>query len=56
MIPSLTELEALSETGMYDVAAVKLELLSDSITPIALLRKLREKSSHVFLFESAEHI
>ena len=56
MIPSLTELEALRETGMYDVAAVKLELLSDSITPIALLRKLREKSSHVFLFESAEHI
>ena len=40
----------LSKTGIYDVAAVKQELLSDSITPILLLRRLLEKSSHKFLF------
>ena len=56
MSPSLKVLEGLSKTGIYDVAAVKRELLSDSITPILLLRKLLEKSSHKFLFESAEHI
>ena len=56
MIPSLSELEAIRESGMYDIAAVKQELFSDRITPILLLEKLREKSSHVFLFESAEHI
>ena len=56
MIPSLSELEAIRESGMYDIAAVKQELFSDRITPILLLEKLREKSSHVFLFESTEHI
>ena len=50
MSPSLKVLEGLSKTGIYDVAAVKRELLSDSITPILLLRKLLENSSHVFLF------
>ena len=44
MIPSLSELEAIRESGMYDIAAVKQELFSDRITPILLLEKLREKS------------
>ena len=56
MIPSIQELEKLERTGLDDVAAVKHEIFSDSITPIMLLRKLRKRSEHVFLFESAEHI
>ena len=35
MIPSIQELEKLERTGLYDVAAVKHEIFSDSIPKIS---------------------
>ena len=43
--PSLEELRAL-ETGIYTVAPVSCEILSDFITPIEALRILKKASSH----------
>lgn len=53
--PSLPEIEALAKTGDFDIAPVRMELLSDWITPIEALRVLKHVSSHCFLLESASY-
>ena len=54
--PTLSEAVALAESGKYAVLPVSCEILSDSVTPISVLRILRNVSAHTFLFESVtEH-
>ncbi len=51
--PSAEELTRYREEG-YKVAPVTSELLADLCTPIQVIRKLKNVSSHCFLLESAE--
>ena len=51
--PSAEELTRYREAG-YKVAPVTSELLADLCTPIQVIRKLKNVSSHCFLLESAE--
>ena len=52
--PSYEEVTAYREKGDYRRVPVSTELLSDFITPIQALRKLKNVSNHVCLLESAE--
>jgi len=52
--PSYEEVTAYREKGDYRRVPVSTELLSDFITPIQALRKLKNVSNHVYLLESAE--
>ncbi len=52
-VPAFEALEPYRKAG-YRVAPVRCELLSDLCTPIQVVRKLKNVSSHVFLLESAE--
>ncbi len=52
--PSLTEAEQVLEQGHYYRLPLKLELYSDSITPVMAIRRLKQASRHCFLLESAE--
>lgn len=51
--PSLDEIKKYAESGEYKVAPVSCELLSDFITPIEALRKLKNVSKHCYMLESA---
>lgn len=44
----------LAATGEFDLIPITDEMLSDIVTPIALLKMLKSKSSHCYLLESAE--
>jgi anthranilate synthase component 1 len=50
--PSLDEAKSISKE--YSVLPITFEMLSDIITPIGLLKKLREKSKKCYLLESVE--
>ena len=52
--PSLEEVKALAAAGKYKVLPVSCELLSDLCTPIQVLRKLKNVSSHCYILESVE--
>ncbi|MBQ9437288.1 MAG: anthranilate synthase component I family protein [Lachnospiraceae bacterium] len=54
MYPSKQELLAYKDQG-FSLAPVAGEMLSDMITPIALLKRLREISRHAFILESVEN-
>ena len=51
--PALDELK--QYVGKYDIVPVCKEILSDVRTPIAVLRALKNVSSHTYLLESAEN-
>lgn len=51
--PSLDDLK--QYVGKYDIVPVCKEILSDVRTPIAVLRALKNVSSHTYLLESAEN-
>ena len=51
--PSLAEAKQFAAQG-YKTVPVSCEMYADCITPIELLRKLKNVSSHVFLLESVE--
>lgn len=51
LTPTLAEARALTE---YDVIPVKREFLSDFITPIEVLRRLKKVSHHCYILESVE--
>ncbi|MCL1843804.1 MAG: anthranilate synthase component I family protein [Defluviitaleaceae bacterium] len=53
MMP-LENVRKLAESGDYNLVPVSDEMLSDSMTPILLLRILKTAGSHCFLLESAE--
>ena len=52
--PSLDELREYRDSGLYTMAALTTELYADVRTPVEVLRILRARGSHCFLFESAE--
>ena len=52
--PTLEECKALTEKNSYGVIPVSTEILSDTSTPIEVLRILKKVSSHAYLLESAE--
>jgi anthranilate synthase component I, non-proteobacterial lineages len=51
--PSIEELRKL-DTGLYDIAPVSTEILSDFITPVEALRVFKNVSSHTYMLESSE--
>ncbi len=51
---SLEEVKKIAATGKYDVVPVSCEILSDFITPIELVKKLKRASSHCYMLESAQ--
>ena len=51
--PEITELQKI-DRDKYSVAPVSCEILSDFITPVEALRKLKKISTHTFMLESAE--
>ena len=53
ILPELQEIRKLALSGNYDIAPVSTELLSDFITPIEALRKLKAVSTHCYMLESA---
>jgi anthranilate synthase component 1 len=52
--PSLEEAEQLAKTGAYNVIPISMEIFSDMVTPIDVLKKLMAVSKHCFILESAE--
>ncbi len=52
--PSLDVLREYRDSGLYTMAALTTELYADIRTPVEVLRILRARGSHCFLFESAE--
>lgn len=51
--PTLQHIQEMDLTG-YHFVPVKKEMYSDTITPIELLKKLKQYSKHVFMLESHE--
>lgn len=51
--PEITELQKI-DRDKYSVAPVSCEILSDFITPVEALRKLKKISTHTYMLESAE--
>ncbi|MBR4707463.1 MAG: anthranilate synthase component I family protein [Pseudobutyrivibrio sp.] len=51
--PQLQQVKSIADTGQYKRIPVMTEILSDSITPIELVKVLRHSSHHCFLLESA---
>ncbi len=51
--PQLEQVKSIADTGQYKRIPVMTEILSDSITPIELVKVLRNSSHHCFLLESA---
>ncbi len=52
--PDINKVKEVAKSGKYRVCPVSLELLSDSFTPIEVLRILKTLSSHCYLLESIE--
>ena len=51
---SLNKAKEIANSGKYDVIPVGCEILSDFITPIELMRKLKSVSKHCYMLESAQ--
>ena len=51
---SLEKAKEIAKSGNYDVIPVGCEILSDFITPIELVRKLKSVSRHCYMLESAQ--
>ena len=51
--PTLEEVKAFDKTK-YTIAPISCEILSDFITPIEALRKLKKASTHAYMLESAQ--
>lgn len=54
MKPCKQEIERVAKLGIYDVIPVSMELYADCITPMEVMRKLKQVSTHCFLLESVE--
>lgn len=52
--PELEEAKKISEEQEFQVIPISMELYSDLLTPIEVLRKLKNVSKHCYLLESAE--
>ena len=54
VLPTLTEVSQIASCGKYNVIPISTEILSDFITPIEAMRKLKNVSNHCYLLESAK--
>ena len=54
ILPSLEEVKETAKSGDYKVVPVSCEILSDIITPICALKKLKNISTHCYMLESAQ--
>ena len=54
ILPDLVEVKNIAASGQYNVLPVSLEILSDFITPIETLKKLKNVSTHCYMLESAQ--
>ena len=52
--PTIEEVKEIAATGLYKVVPVSCEILSDIITPICALKKLKNVSTHCYMLESAQ--
>lgn len=52
--PSYQEAKKLADTGLYKTLPVTSEVYSDAVTPIEVLRRLKNVSRHCYMLESAE--
>lgn len=52
--PELEVIRQFAASGDYDIAPVSCEILSDFITPIEVMRKLKKVSTHCYMLESAK--
>ena len=52
--PEFSEVNEYAEAGIYDVLPVSCEILSDFITPIEAMEKLKNISTHCYMLESAK--
>ncbi len=52
--PTTEEIKEIAAKGEYSIVPVSCELLSDFITPIEAMRKLKNVSTHCFMLESAQ--
>lgn len=50
--PSLDKIKELAATGIYKIAPVSCEILSDICTPIEAMKKLKNISTHCYMLES----
>ncbi|MCQ2432366.1 MAG: anthranilate synthase component I family protein [Clostridia bacterium] len=53
IMPALDEVKRIAKTGDYKVLPVSCEILSDFITPMEVIRILKNVSTHCYLLESA---
>ena len=54
IVPSFASVQAIAESGQYDIVPISCELLSDFTTPIETMRILKNISTHCYLLESAQ--
>ncbi len=54
ILPKLSEVKKIAESGKYNVLPVSCEILSDFITPIEAMRILKNVSTHCYMLESAQ--
>ena len=54
ILPACRDAVKYAESGEYKVLPVSCEILSDFITPIELVRKLKSASRHCYMLESAQ--
>ena len=52
--PDLDTIKTYAASGNYDIVPVSCTLLSDFITPIEVMRKLKKASTHCYMLESAQ--
>ncbi len=54
ILPSLSEVKKIAESGKYKVIPIYCEILSDFTTPTETLKILRNVSTHCYMLESAQ--
>lgn len=54
LVPSVEEMQQLLKYKEYDIIPVKAEIYADNITPIEVMRILKNISKHCFILESVE--
>lgn len=55
IVPTLEEVRQLSSQGKYRRIPLRMEIPSDLLTPILVLKRLKKNSRHCFMLDSAEN-
>lgn len=54
ILPGLDEIKKIADKGEYSILPVSCELMSDFITPIEVMRIMKNVSTHCYMLESAQ--